>query len=322
MQAIFSVTFPFFALVLVGYLAARHQLLPDAAITGLNSFVLFFALPCLLYQFGASTPIAQLLDLPLMLIYASCALLMVFFTLLISRSRGMSRKDAAFSALVGAFPNTGFMGVPLLTTLLGPRAAGPIIITILIDLFFTSSLCIALAQAHTSDSSAGPTRALYLRAFKGALSNPLPWAIGVGGLMSYGQLGLPLPIEKAVSMLANAASPVALFAIGALLASTQRSSAGAASLWNYLPMAGIKLLLHPVLVLLTGFIAIGLGWPVSRDAVLIITLAAALPSASNVVLLADRYGAEIGGIAKIILVSTALAFLTFSIWVYLLPLGF
>ena len=321
MQAIFSVTFPFFALVLVGYLAARHQLLPDTAISGLNSFVLFFALPCLLYQFGASTPFAQLVDLPLMLIYATCALLMVTFTLFISRTRGLGRKDAAFSALVGAFPNTGFMGVPLLTTLLGPRAAGPIIITILLDLFFTSSLCIALAQAPTSTSSVTPAKALYFRAFKGALSNPLPWAIGLGALMSYGQLSFPLPIEKVISMLANAASPVALFAIGALLASTQRSTAVSAGLWNYVPIAAIKLLLHPALVLLIGFLALSLGWPLSRDVVLITTLAAALPSASNVVLLADRHGAEIGGIAKIILVSTVLAFFTFSMWVYLLPVG-
>ena len=56
------VTFPFFALVLCGYLAARRGMLPLEAISGLNSFVLYFALPCMLYRFGASTPIAELLD--------------------------------------------------------------------------------------------------------------------------------------------------------------------------------------------------------------------------------------------------------------------
>ena len=47
MQAILSVTVPFFALVLCGYLAARAKFLPASAIPGLNGFVLFFALPCL-----------------------------------------------------------------------------------------------------------------------------------------------------------------------------------------------------------------------------------------------------------------------------------
>ena len=62
MLQILAVTLPFFALVAAGYLAARRRVLPIDAIPGLNVFVLFFALPCMLYRFGARTPIAQLLD--------------------------------------------------------------------------------------------------------------------------------------------------------------------------------------------------------------------------------------------------------------------
>ena len=80
MEAILAVTVPFFALVLCGYLAARSRVLPEAAIPGLNAYVLFFALPCLLFRFGSSMPFAQLIDPVLVGIYATCALLMVFFT--------------------------------------------------------------------------------------------------------------------------------------------------------------------------------------------------------------------------------------------------
>ena len=62
MLSVLLITFPFFALVLCGYLAARRGVLPQPAIPGLNAFVLYFALPCMLYRFGASTPIGQLLD--------------------------------------------------------------------------------------------------------------------------------------------------------------------------------------------------------------------------------------------------------------------
>jgi predicted permease len=41
-------------------------------------------------------------------------------------------------------------------------------------------------------------------------------------------------------------------------------------------------------------------------------LVAALPSASNVSMLAERFGADNGRIARIILLTTAAAFLTFS----------
>ena len=76
MLSVLLITFPFFALVLCGYLAARRGVLPQPAIPGLNAFVLYFALPCMLYRFGASTPIAQLLDPAVAGVYLLCALVM------------------------------------------------------------------------------------------------------------------------------------------------------------------------------------------------------------------------------------------------------
>jgi predicted permease len=147
MQAILSVTIPFFALVLCGYLAARRHVLPESAIPGLNAFVLYFSLPCLLFRFGASTPVFELLNPVVLGVYLAAGLLIVFFTVAVSLNARVGMQDAAFGALVAAFPNTGFMGVPLLVALLGKSAAGPVICSVLADLFITSSLCIALAQA-------------------------------------------------------------------------------------------------------------------------------------------------------------------------------
>jgi malonate transporter and related proteins len=319
MQAIFLVTFPFFALVLAGYIAVRRNMLPDSAIPGLNGFVLFFALPCMLYKFGASTPFAQLLNLPLMAVYALCAVIIVAFAIMVTRNQRIGLRDASFGALVAAFPNTGFMGVPLLVALLGPSAAGPTIVTILVDLFLTSSLCIAVAQMQGASHHGG---AAALRAIRGALSNPLPWSIGAGALASFWHIRLPQPVDSVVAMLASAASPVALFTIGAVLGSAAKKAAQDAShvnpLIDTMPPALIKLVIHPALVLLVGLNAMRLGWPVSREAVTVVTLVAALPSASNVSLLASRYDADVTRIARIILQSTALAFLTFSAAAYLL----
>src|SRR6185295_2446634 len=100
--AVLLVTFPFFALVLCSYVAVRRSLLPALAIPALNSFVLFFALPCLLYRFGATTPIAQSLDPSVLGVYLLCALLMVGVTVWLSLSRRIRWKDAAFGALVAA----------------------------------------------------------------------------------------------------------------------------------------------------------------------------------------------------------------------------
>ncbi len=313
MLQILVVTFPFFALVLAGFVAGRWRMLPLDAIPGLNTFVLYFALPCMLYRFGSTTPIAQLLDASLAGVYLLCALAMVALAVAVSLNARIRWNDAAFGALVAAFPNTGFMGVPLLVALLGAAAAGPAIVAILIDMVITSSLCIALSRLDAAGEhgmgQAGRS------ALKGVLRNPMPWAILLGAATSALQLQLPGPLLQTVGLLADAASPVALFTIGAVLARAQfrATESGvrnqARDIW---PVVALKLLLHPLLVWSVGMAARAAGVPLDAFALTVVVLVAALPSASNVSMLAERFGADNGRIARIILITTAVAFFSFS----------
>jgi malonate transporter len=349
MQAILSVTVPFFALVLIGYLASARQWLPAVAVPGLNAYVLFFALPCLLYRFCAATPFAQLLDPSLLAVYGCSALLMVFFTIAMTVQKrrhgyGVPLRDSAFGALVTAFPNTGFMGVPLIVALMGERAAGPVIATVLTDLFLTSSICIGIAQMQAppiegttipmdtlgdaldevEQQEAAEPRDMFggsiVRSLRSALGNPLPWSIAAGAVVSVTGLALPAPIAFVVDMLADSATPVALFTIGAMIYRS-RPSAGDRARRNgsdAMPLALFKLVLHPAIVLSFGIFAHALAIPISPFGLTVLVLAAALPSASNVSLLTERYGADSGRVARIILYSTLAASFSFSALAWLL----
>ncbi len=322
MQAILAVTIPFFALVLCGWLAAQRRVLPEAAIPGLNAYVLFFALPCMLFRFGASMPFSQLIDPALVAIYTACALAMVALTVAATRRR-VDLKNAAFGALVAAFPNTGFMGVPLLVALLGERAAGPVISTILVDLVLTSTLCLAIAQMPVTARGAeganlGPS---VLRSLRAALTNPLPWAIGLGAVAAALDVRLPGPAAEVVRLLAESATPVALFTIGAVLWRAGQHAHTRTPVADFLPVALFKLLLHPALVLCAGLLARAAGVDVPAFGLTVLVLAAALPSASNVSLLAERYGADNGRVARIIMASTVLAFASFSVLAWVLGAG-
>lgn len=314
MLSVLAVTFPFFALVLAGYLAARHRMLPLEAIGGLNTFVLYFALPAMLYRFGANTPIAQLLDPLALVAWTACALLVVAGTVKSSMNARIRWNDAAFGALVAAFPNTGFMGVPLLVALLGAAAAGPAILTMLIDLVVTSSLCIALSRLDDAGESGAALAAK--KALKGMALNPMPWAILLGGLSSAAAWKPVAPVMNTIGMLADAASPVALFTIGAVLARSQIIGAQREQqpvpARDFVPVAAIKLFAHPLLVLGVGTAMRALQLPLDAFTLRVMVLAAALPSASNAALLAERFGADTGRIARIILLTTAAAFVTFS----------
>lgn len=310
MVNILLVTFPFFALVLAGYIALYRGWLSVAAVPGLNGFVLYFAVPCMLYRFGASTPVADMLSPVIIGVYAASALIMVGLTIVITKRGAIGWNDASLGALVAAFPNTGFMGVPLLAMLLGAVSAGPAIATILVDMLLTTSLCVALSRLDGAGID-GAKRAAK-QALGRVMGNPMPWAILMGAFASGFDIKLWGPIDQTVALLADAASPVALFTIGAVLARSQMQSAHPMPLSHYMPAAVLKLIVHPLLVLGGGFLAQVAGLPLDPFALTCIVLVAALPSASNVSLLAERFGADNGRIARIILVTTVAAFLTFS----------
>lgn len=307
--AILVVTVPFFALVLAGYVAGWRHVLPESAIPGLNAFVLYFALPCMLFRFGLATPLAQALNPAVLGVYLACALAMVLVVIAFSLDEVVGLKDASFGALVAAFPNSGFMGVPLLAALFGVGVVGPMIATLLIDMFVTSSLCIALAQAG---GTAGGARTAALRSLHGAVSNPLPWAIALGATLGAFGWQPAGPVDTVIKMLADAATPVALFTIGAVLWRAGQHAHTRTAPRRYVPQALAKLLLHPALVFATSVVARGAGAALTDLQVMAITLTAALPSAANVAMLAERYGADNGRIARIIMVSTTASFVTFT----------
>ena len=320
MLEVLWITIPFFALVLTGYAATRLGWLPLDSIAGLNIFVLYFALPCMLFRFGSSTPLGQLLDGPLFLTYLACALLLLVLSVSLSFGTRTRWNDTAFGALVAAFPNTGFMGIPMLHALLGAAAVGPVIVTILVDLVITTSLCIALSRLDFAGSHG--VKVALQRALKGVLVNPMPWAIGLGAFTSGMQLEWPRPFQTTVGFLADAASPCALFTLGAVLARSsivrraafRRNPDRQTPPWSeHGKLVIIKLLLHPLLVLLLGCFVISIDVGIDPFAVLVAVLVAALPSANNVVLLAERFKADSGRIARIVFETTAVSFVSFSV---------
>jgi hypothetical protein len=271
-----------------------------------------------------------------------------------------------------------------------------VICTILADMMITSSACLALAQTGQR-SGQKPLKAL-LQALRAAVSNPLPWSIAAGATLGMLQIDMPTPMLSVVNMLADAASPVALFTIGAVLwrsgqpkaaaiappqdhreraiamakratrdesvlvdpdASTmpsvwplsdvggvaptspdslsrllgdpRRRKAKPTATWRdrwaaftdgqVMTVVAIKLLLHPLLILLLGASARGLGAPLTADQLTVLTLAAALPSASNVALLVERHAADSERIARIIMTSTGFAIFSFATLAWTLGVG-
>lgn len=314
---------PFFALVLMGWGAARSGLLALDGIGALNTFVLFFGLPAMVFRLSASGALQQPGLFSLLLAYGLAGGLIMLLALAWGMHAGLSRRDGGLVALVTAFPNTGFLGLPLLISLLGPQAAGPVAATLVIDVLILSSLC--LAWAHSKPEQGGHDGAWQAlpASLRGALRNPLLWSMAAGLAASLLGLPLPHPVDETLRLLSLSASPAALFTLGAMLARSQLSASpqvsvahGRMAVWTLLKLAA-----HPAGVWLFAQALSVAGMQVSRVGLLTLMLAAALPSASNVSMLAEREGANTHLVARIILWTTVAAILTLSLWACALGVG-
>jgi malonate transporter len=303
MIAILNVTAPFFALVLCGYLAARYRTLPENAVPALNTFVLYFALPCMLFRFAAGAPFRDIVNLPVFEAYMATGLAVLgLFAITMRFAAGEGLRDAAFAALAVSWSNWGYMGIPLIPALLGPTALAPLIAAGMADLLVVVS--VALAVASLGHRGGGGVRTALVGALIHVARNPLVWAVIAGGTFSALEWGLPAPMDQFVRLLGQAAGPVALFTIGVSLYRPHARGWGS----DVLAIAGAKLLLHP---LFAGAVAI-YGFHLTRLEVHTLVLAAALPVGGSVFLFAERQGAKAERIAAAILVSTAFAFVSFS----------
>src|SRR5690349_14900592 len=145
---IFSVTVPFFALILFGFVAAKRNWVPTAAVPAFNGFLLYFAVPAMLFRFAANTPFREITNATYFAAWSVAGLAVLLGVIWIARQfLGIERRDAAFFGLTAAISNAGFLGVPMLVALLGERAAAAVILAIVADLVIVGSAGLALAEA-------------------------------------------------------------------------------------------------------------------------------------------------------------------------------
>lgn len=300
MLAIFLKTLPFFALIGLGWGAGRLRFFPEVATEWLTRFVFYFALSAMLFRFAANLSVAEIFDPAFALAYLSASAAVYALAFAVALARRVSIPEASVEAQCAVIGNTGFLGVPMLTMLLGPGAAGPVLMVLSIDLIvFSSLITLVITASREGHLSAGIVKVLAV----GLLKNPMIVAMVAGLCWSGLRLPLPGPAEEFLALLGAAATPGALFAIGASLASKSAERLSVA-LW----LGFAKLVLHPAAAAFAAFHL----FAVDRFAAGVMVAAAALPVAGNVYILARHYGVAPQRVSASILISTATSILTVS----------
>ncbi len=300
MLDIFLKTLPFFGLIGLGYGAARTRFFSEEASASLTKFVFYFALSAMLFRFSANLRFEEIFEPRLAAAYLWGTAFTWAIGMLIGFARRLDVATASIEAQCAAIGNTGFLGVPMLALLLGQEAVGPIILILSIDLIvFSSLLTLLVTGAREGHMGLGILWKLLL----GLLKNPMIVSIALGLGVSASGLSVPEVANSFLTTLGNAATPGALFAIGASLAS---KSAERLQIAGWLSFA--KLILHPLFVGLGVYVF----FPIDAYRASVAVSAAALPVAGNVFILAQHYGIAPQRVSASILISTSASIVTVS----------
>ena len=303
---VFGAVLPVFGLVACGYVAGRFHIVTQASSQALNQFVYAFALPAMLFVAVYRGSLEEILSGAFLLavIVATVGTALAGF-LLSYFANGAGPAESTMRALNASFANTGYLGIPLVTVAYGERAALPAALATVATNFVSFALAIVCLELFVNPHRGGVRRAL-----KGVIMSPLIWPIFLAVLLVALQVKIPLPAERFATLLAAAAGPCALFAIG-LFVSQLSIRAGAAASWQ---TTLLKLVLHPLLMAALVF------WLLLVDALWakIAVVCASLPLGATAFVLAQRYNLLEAETSTGAVVSTAASLLTVSLVMALL----
>jgi predicted permease len=237
------------------------------------------------------------------------------------RIAGASSEPAAAAcrAISASFGNTVQVGIPLAAALFGELGLGIHIALVSLHALLLLTVLTALAEldlARARRSAGGMAPAPLLQTLATTLRNtlihPVVLPVVAGLLWNATGLGLHPIADEALSTLGAAVVPVCLVLIGMTLAYDGLPDRASSALW----LSAMKLLLLPALVLVVAHWGFGLA----GQSLQVVVVMAALPTGSNALIFAQRYGALQTEAAATIVFSTLCFALSLSFWLAVLAL--
>ncbi|MFM8340509.1 MAG: AEC family transporter, partial [Fluviibacter sp.] len=219
MSSIINVVLPVFGLILAGYLCRRTGRLGETASGEINRFVVWLALPALLFQATATSSWDEIWQPGFVAsVSAGCAVVFVM-TVIYRFKQQRPLTDASIDALGAAYANTGFLGIPLCVLVFGDEGLLPAIIATLIVACLLFGIAIILIEISLQEEK-HPLR-VFIKVGKSLAANPLLIAPVLGAAWATTGWALPPAASKFFSLLGMAAPPCALVSLGLFLAQKQ-----------------------------------------------------------------------------------------------------
>lgn len=310
-NAILMALVPVFFVLLLGYAAGKIHVVDNLHVDALNALVMDFALPASLFTATASASRHEMIEqVPLFLVLGVTMLLLYLAWYLASRRlSNVSRSEASLQALTIGFPNLAGVGLPIMTSVVGPTGTVPVAVALAAGSILISPLTLIAAEMGAARALGGEmTARQILTAIRRAITKPVVLAPALGIAFSLSDASLDALAHASLALIGSSAAGVALFLTGAIL------SAQSFRLdWKITAATVASNIVRPLLAV--AFIRV---IPIAQDAAKTAILLAAVPSGFFGILFAVNYRLDSARAGSMVIASTAFSALTLAIVIALL----
>src|SRR3546814_244207 len=145
------VILPVFLIILAGYVSRKTGLLGETASSELNRFVVWLALPCLMFEVVATTDWQAVWHTGFVIVSLAGTFAVFACGLAIGKARGLKLADMSVDGLNASYSNSAYIGFPLMYLTFGAESRPFVVIAAtltLMVLFAASIILIEIAQHH------------------------------------------------------------------------------------------------------------------------------------------------------------------------------
>ncbi|WP_121118764.1 AEC family transporter [Croceibacterium ferulae] len=308
MLAILFIILPIFGLILAGWALRRAGVFSAQTTAELNRFVIWLALPALMFDIVAGARWAEIWRPDFIAAFGGGVAVIFTGTVLAARALRRPLADAAVDGLNAGYANTAYVGFPLAAAALEPGSRTGVLIACILTITILFAIGLILAELGQQQRGAGGGLGrIALRVGGRLLRNPLVVAPAVGGMVLASGLGLPAPLHNFATLLGNAASPCALVALGLFLG--EKRGGGARHMPAVAVLTGLKLVGQPLVTWILAVHVFALDAASTTLAVLI----AALPTGTGPWMVSAIYARDAEVTARVLLASTVGSVLTLTL---------
>ena len=293
-----------FGYILFGFFVNKLQILPKKYIDyfDFTGFNILLPLALIIYFWQVSFP--QIDSIGLIISFFASGIFIFITGFLISKQfLNFKTDDSALFGLASCFGNTVAMGIPLMYAVLGPINTIPYMILVFFHGIIHFSYTVIIIEVYRNRKKS--IIEIFYQILLGIIKNIVLFGMIIGFILNYSNLIVPSIMKEPLDIFVKLALPMVLISLGLALGNFKIRE----NIYGAILLTILKNFIQPIIAFcLANFIL-----ELDNLLVIIVTIAAALPSGSQSYYFAYRYNSLQAVVSSNVVLSTFVSFFTLSL---------